>query len=78
LDVLFDGWEGDGRRGRNLLLGRLRAYRAARPRDAVRSVADVIYRTLICFGEAVSDMSFVHLAVECRDVLVYEPRAGAR
>jgi hypothetical protein len=62
---------GDYLAGRDLLLGRLRAFRAGKDAETVRPIAQAIYRSLIAFGEEAWDMRFVHLTVECRDVLLY-------
>jgi aminoglycoside phosphotransferase (APT) family kinase protein len=70
VDVLLQGWEDDYYAGRRLLLERLRYYRAQVP-DKAATIAPIVYRTLIRFGEDVADMRWVHLGVESRDALLY-------
>ena len=71
LSVLLDGWDDDYDDGRKLLLGRLHVYRATHSGRSLSATAQVIYDTLIAFGEELADMRWVHLAVECRDVLLF-------
>jgi hypothetical protein len=71
LDVVFDGWGEEYREGRTLVLARLRSYRCGRALADLRPVAGVLYRSLITFGEETGDMRYVHLAVECRDALLF-------
>ncbi|MGH2584103.1 MAG: hypothetical protein ACRDJE_04255 [Dehalococcoidia bacterium] len=71
-DLVFDGWGEEYGAGRTLLLSRLRSFRGGQGRDHLRPVAEVLYRTLITFGEETGDMRFVHLAVECWDALIHE------
>ena len=71
LDVLFAGWTEDYGQGRRLLLRRLQDYRTSLDSAALSRTAGVVYRTLVSLGEDFGEMRWVHLAVECRDALVY-------
>jgi hypothetical protein len=71
LAILLNGWSDDYQQGRKHLLGRLRAYRTMPDAATLDKIAECVYRVLIRFGEEIAEMRWVHLAVECRDMLVY-------
>jgi hypothetical protein len=71
VDILFEGWTDDYGAGRALLLRRLMAYRASAHWETREPLASLIYRTVISLGEDMGDMRWCHLAVECRDALIY-------
>ena len=71
LDVLLEGWSDDYRMGRRHLLERLHAFKSQQDGTPLDESAERAYESLIRFGEDLADMRWVHLAVECRDVLKY-------
>jgi hypothetical protein len=68
--VIFHGWQDSYGDGRRRLLRRVRRLRDERRPAATGEVADTLHRTLRAYGESVGDMRFVHLAIECRDMLL--------
>jgi hypothetical protein len=76
LDELLYGWRDDYYEGRVLLLARVRSLNARIGRRARQRLATRVFESLVTLGEDLGDMRFVHLAVECRDALIYD--AGGR
>jgi hypothetical protein len=54
----------------DVVLERLRRYRAAHASDDLTELATIIYEGLVNLGEEKGDMQLVHLAVDSRDALI--------
>ena len=71
LDALLQDWPDSYEEGRRALLSRLAFYRASASEAQLKKVAENAYRALVGFGEEIAEMRWIHLAVECRDMLLH-------
>jgi hypothetical protein len=71
LSVLLEDWPDTYEAGRRALLSRLAFYRAGQSQALLMKAADHVYRALVGFGEELAEMRWIHLAVECRDMLLH-------
>lgn len=71
LNVLLQDWPDSYEAGRRALLSRLAVYRAGQSQASLMKAADSVYRALVSFGEEIAEMRWIHLAVECRDMLLH-------
>ncbi|WP_445189208.1 hypothetical protein ACTXG6_19355 [Pseudonocardia sp. Cha107L01] len=71
VEQVLDVWEEDneGQSRRQEWLGRLESFRATGSEDEVNELARLLYTSLIGFGEELPDMSWVHVAIICDDLL---------
>lgn len=70
-EQIVDFWQEDdeGNSRRQEWLDGLESFRATSSEDEVNKLARIVYLTLIAFGEELPDMSWVHVAVICDDLL---------
>ena len=71
LDVLLQDWPDSYEAGRRALLSRLALYREGQSQASLMKAAENVYRALVGFGEEIAEMRWIHLAVECRDMLLH-------
>lgn len=67
--ALLEDWGDSYGEGREQVLRRLAELRSLAPDQDCRRAGETFFRSLVRLGESSTDMRFVHLAIEGRDIL---------